>query len=182
MWYHKIAVILWNHKLEFTSDNRFCDHKIEFAISQNKFAYLTYKVRFCDITKLNLWYHNMKVILWNQKFEFEISNIILWYYKLFYWYHKSILWYQNSIVWYHKSIIIITLFQKLNIFGTSASLAYGPQLQSKLFMIETSDNYLQFVQRKSPCIKLAASGLPNPAHLDGVGTSYLGSRPAGYHM
>ena len=43
---------------------------------------------------------------------------------------------------------MITLFQEANIFGTSASTVYGPQLHSKLFMIEKSDNCLQYVQRR----------------------------------
>ena len=67
-------------------------------------------------------------------------------------------------------IIIISLFQENNIFGTNASLTYGPRLQRwkwqwqlnmhKLFTVWTE-------QVRAPFTELAASGLPNPTHLEG---------------
>ena len=56
------------------------------------------------------------------------------------------------------SIIIITLFQEDNIFGMDASLTYGPQLQLHV------TNKLKLF---TVCTEHAASGLPNPTHLEG---------------
>ena len=48
----------------------------------------------------------------------------------------------------YPNLIIITLFQEDNIFGTDASLTYGPQLTNvdMLLKNEQTYNYLQYVQ------------------------------------
>ena len=67
-------------------------------------------------------------------------------------------------------IILATLFQEDNIFGTNASLTYGPQIHDT----HAFDNYKKWKlftvcteQVKSPYTEHAASGLPNPIHLEG---------------
>ena len=80
-------------------------------------------------------------------------------------------------------IKIITLFQADNIFGTNASLTYGPQIQRHtcVWWLQNNENYLQFTELvRFPYIEHAASGLPNPTLLEGGGTIYPGSRPAGF--
>ena len=66
------------------------------------------------------------------------------------------------------NLLIIILFQEDNIFGTIASVTYGPQIQRhtciweqwKLFTVCTE-------QVRSLYIEHAASGLPNPTRLEG---------------
>ena len=65
-------------------------------------------------------------------------------------------------------IMIIILFQEDNIFGTNASLTYGPQLQ----YFDVRKCYLFTVcteQMRSPYTEHAASGLSNPIRLEGGG-------------
>ena len=74
-------------------------------------------------------------------------------------------WLTNKCI--HKNILIImiiTLFQKDNIFGTSASLIYGPQLQLQIlpFLIGKCKLFtLCTEQLRSPYIEHAASRLHN---------------------
>ena len=67
-------------------------------------------------------------------------------------------------------IIIISLFQEDNIFGTNASLTYGPQFQRQKWHWQLNMHKLFTVcteQVRSPYSEHAASGLPNHNHLEG---------------
>ena len=68
------------------------------------------------------------------------------------------------------NLLMIILFQEDNIFGTIASLTYGPQIQTYMRLIITKQRNLFTVcteQVRSPYIEHAASGLPNPTGLEG---------------
>ena len=73
----------------------------------------------------------------------KVAKQISVYIRILFW---TIVYIIVFIIICRRIIIIITLLQEDNIFGTSASLTYGPQLQSKLCLFENkSDNYLQYV-------------------------------------
>ena len=68
-------------------------------------------------------------------------------------------------------IIIITLCQEAKLFGMIASLKYGPQLKRLTCHWQLNKHKLLTVcteQVRSPYTEHAASGLPNPTHLEGV--------------
>ena len=67
-------------------------------------------------------------------------------------------------------MIIISLFQEDNISGTNASLTYGLRLQRQKWHWQLNKHKLFTVcteQVRSPYTEHAASGLPNPTHLEG---------------
>ena len=84
------------------------------------------------------------------KANITFLGICYYYYYYYYWFIM---------------IIIIISFQEDNIFGTNASLTYGPQMQTYMRLIITKQWKLFTVcteQVMSPYIEHAASWLPNP--------------------
>ena len=88
-------------------------------------AFMISKIRFCDITKSNLWYHKstwffdiIKSILWYHKIDFMISqNRICDITKSNLWYHKII-----TNLWYHKIDFVISQIWICDI--TKSNLCY----------------------------------------------------------
>ena len=98
---------------------------------------------------------------------------------------KSPSWFlgNNELIlgWFEYNNNIITLFQEDNIFGTNASLTYGPQIQRYAFDDYKTMKIIYSMYRAGEvsahraCCELAIQ----PYSLGGGGTIYPGSRPGG---
>ena len=94
--------ILWYHKIDFfyitKSFRFFYIKKYDFVISKNGISDI--KIRFCDITKSNLYFDIKKSNMWYQKWFCDITKS-LWFCDI-----------KKFILWYHKIIFYISVLWK----------------------------------------------------------------------